>query len=233
LRNPLAVIRTNLEVAMSDPDATVDDLRQVGEVVGRTVERMSALVDDLLFYARREEPANRAGLIDVAPLVSDAAAEFRAAAESKGVQLDHVAVPGLWITADATGVRQALANLLANAVRHSPPGTSIRVAAGLEGGWVWIAVEDQGPGIAPEDQDRIWTRFWRGDRRKAREENRSGLGLTIVRQIVERHRGRVQLVSEVGRGSTFVMWFPTGEPPEPDTGPIPVVQSISEGVRVS
>jgi signal transduction histidine kinase len=233
LRNPLAVIRTNLEVAMSDPDATVDDLRQVGEVVGRTVERMSALVDDLLFYARREEPANRAGLIDVAPLVSDAAAEFRAAAESKGVQLDHVAAPGLWITADATGVRQALANLLANAVRYSPPGTSIRVAAGLEGGWVWVAVEDQGPGIPPEDQDRIWTRFWRGDRRKAREENRSGLGLTIVRQIVERHRGRVQLVSEVGRGSTFVMWFPTGEPPEPDTGPIPVVQSISEGVRVS
>src|SRR5690606_9012714 len=89
LRNPLAVIRTNLDVALSDPDATVDDLREVGELVGRTAERMSSLVDDLLYYARQEEPANRAGLIDVAPLVSDAVAEFRAAAESAGLGLDH------------------------------------------------------------------------------------------------------------------------------------------------
>jgi signal transduction histidine kinase len=230
LRNPLAVIRTNLDVALSDPHASVDDLREAGEVVSRTAERMSALVDDLLFYARREEPANRAGLIDVAPIVSDAVAEFRAAAESKGLRLDHVAVPGLWITADATGVRQALANLLANAVRVAPTGSAIRVAAGLEGGWVWVAVEDQGPGIAPEDQDRVWTRFWRGgDRRRAREEGRSGLGLTIVRQIVERHHGRVQLVSEVGRGSTFVLWFPTMEPPAPDTAPVPVVSAVPEG----
>lgn len=228
LRNPLAVIRTNLDVALSDPNATVDDLREVGELVGRTAERMSTLVDDLLYYARQEEPANRAGLIDVAPLVSDAVAEFRAAAESAGLGLDHVATPGLWINADATAVRQALANLLANAVRLAPAGTSVRVAAGAEGGWVWLAVEDQGPGIPPEDQERVWARFWRGDRRRAREEGRSGLGLTIVRQIVERHHGRVQLVSEVGKGSTFVLWFPAVEPPAPDTGPVPVV-NVTEG----
>jgi signal transduction histidine kinase len=229
LRNPLAVIRTNLDVALSDPNATVADLREVGEVVGRTAERMSALVDDLLLYARQEEPANRAGLIDVAPLVSDAVAEFRAAAESSGQRLDHVAVPGLWINADATAVRQALANLLANAVRLSPADTSIRVAAGTENGWVWIAVEDEGPGIAPEDQDRVWSRFWRGDRRRGRDDGRSGLGLTIVRQIVERHHGRAQLLSEVGRGSTFVLWFPSVEPPAPDTGPHPVVPVAAEG----
>ena len=228
LRNPLAVIHTNLDVALSDPNATTEDLREVGELVGRTAERMSTLVDDLLYYARQEEPANRAGLIDVAPLVDDAVAEFRAAAESAGLGLDHVATPGLWINADATAVRQALANLLANAVRLAPAGTSVRVAAGFEGGWVWVAVEDQGPGIPPEDQERVWARFWRGDRRRAREEGRSGLGLTIVRQIVERHHGRVQLVSEVGRGSTFVLWFPAVEPPAPDTGPVPVV-NVSEG----
>lgn len=231
LRNPLAVIRTNLDVAMTDPDATVDDFREVSEVVGRTAERMSTLVDDLLLYARQEEPANRAGLIDVAPLVHDAVAEFRAAAEGAGIRLDHVVTPGLWINADATAIRQALANLLANAVRLAPAGSAIRVAAGAEGGWVWLAVEDQGPGIAPEDQERVWARFWRGDRRRAREEGRSGLGLTIVRQIVERHHGRVQLVSEVGHGSTFVLWFPSVEPPVPDTGSVPVVD-VSEGSAV-
>jgi signal transduction histidine kinase len=231
LRNPLAVIRTNLDVVLSDPTASVDDLREAGEVVGRTAERMSTLVDDLLLYARQEEPANRAGLIDVAPLVHDAVAEFRAAADSGGIRLDHVATPGLWINADATAVRQALANLLANAVRLAPSGTAIRVAAGSEGGWVWLAVEDQGPGISPEDQERVWARFWRGDRRRAREEGRSGLGLTIVRQIVERHHGRVQLVSEVGRGSTFVLWFPAVEPPVPDTGSVPVV-NVAEPASV-
>jgi signal transduction histidine kinase len=232
LRNPLAVIRTNLDVALGDPHASAEDLRQAGEVVGRTAERMSTLVDDLLFYARREEPANRAGLIDVSPLVSDAAAEFRAAAESSGLRLDHVVTPGLWINGDATAIRQALANLLANAVRLAPIGTAVRLAAGTDNGWVWIAVEDHGPGIAPEDQARVWMRFWRGDRRRAREEGRSGLGLTIVRQIVERHHGRVQLASEVGRGSTFILWLPAAQPPTPDTVPIPVVVADDAPARV-
>ena len=226
LRSPLAVIRTNLEVALSDPDATVEDLREAGVVVGRTAERMSTLVDDLLLYARREAPASRAGLIDVAPLVSEAAADFRATAETNGLRIDCVAVPGLWVNADATAVRQALANLLANAIRHAPSETAVRLAAGSEGGWVWVAVEDHGPGIAPEDQARVWQRFWRGDRRRAREEGRSGLGLSIVRQIVARHNGRVQLVSELGKGSTFVLWLPAVEPPPPDTGPVPIVTGV-------
>jgi signal transduction histidine kinase len=232
LRNPLAVIRTNLEVALSDPDASADDLRDVGEVVGRTAERMSTLVDDLLLYARREEPANRAGLIDIAPLVVDAAAEFRAAAESSGLRLDHVATPGLWVNGDATAIRQALANLLANAVRLAPANTAVRLAAGTDNGWVWIAVEDHGPGIPVEDQDRVWTRFWRGDRRRARDDARSGLGLSIVRQIVERHHGRVQLASELGRGSTFVLWFPAAQPPTDDTDTAPIVVPADTPARV-
>ena len=227
LRNPLAVIRTNLEVVLSDPDANADDLREVGIVVRRTAERMSTLVDDLLLYARREAPASRAGLIDVASLVGEAGVDFRATAETNGLRIDCVAVPGLWVNADATGIRQALANLLANAIRHAPSGTAVRLAAGREGGWVWVAVEDHGPGIAPEDQVRVWQRFWRGDRRRAREEGRSGLGLSIVRQIVARHHGRVQLVSELGKGSTFVLWFPAVEPPPPDTGPVPILADSS------
>jgi signal transduction histidine kinase len=233
LRNPLAVIRTNLEVVLSDPDSTAEDLREVGVVVSRTAERMSTLVDDLLLYARREAPASRAGLIDLALLVSEAAADFRATAETNGLRIDHVAMPGLWINADAIGIRQALANLLANAIRHAPSDTAVRLAAGSEGGWIWVAVEDHGPGIAPEDQARVWQRFWRGDRRRAREEGRSGLGLSIVRQIVARHHGRVQLVSELGKGSTFVLWFPAVEPPPPDTGPVPIVTGTSPLTSVS
>jgi signal transduction histidine kinase len=234
LRNPLAVIRTNLDVVLADPDASADELRDVSVVVSRTAARMSTLVDDLLLYARREAPASRAGLVDVTTLAAEAATDFRATAETNGLRLDCVSMPGLWITADAVAIRQALANLLANAVRHAPSGTAVRVAAGSESGWVWVAVEDQGPGIAPEDQDKVWQRFWRGDRRRAREEGRSGLGLSIVRQIVARHHGRVQLVSQLGKGSTFVLWFPAVEPPPPDdTGPVPIVHGASPVGSVS
>ena len=212
LRNPLAVIRTNVEVAMSDPDASKEEFAELGAVVGRTAERMSTLVDDLLSYARRGEPANRAGLIDVAPIVVETAAEFRVSAEAQGIRIDYVTTPGLWVHGDGTQFRQALANLVGNALRHAPSGTAVRVAAGLQDNWVWMAVEDRGPGISPEDHEHVWQRFWRGDKRRAREEGRSGLGLSIVKSIVERHGGRVQLLSELGKGATFILWFPYTAP---------------------
>ena len=105
-------------------------------------------------------------------------------------------------------LKQALANLLANAVRLAPPSTLIQVAAGQEGSWVWMAVQDQGPGIAPEDHARVFERFYRGDPARARSEGHSGLGLTIVRQIAKGHGGSVGLRSALGAGSTFSVWLP-------------------------
>ena len=215
LRNPLAVIRTNLEVALADPDADADDLRTTGEVVGRSVERMSTLVDDLLLYARHEAPAERREALDVGAIVDEVAAEFQATASARGVELRVSAPRGLWVRADPIGLRQALANLLANAVRIVAPGTAVTASAGRREGWVWMSVQDHGPGIAAEDHQRVFQRFWRGDRRRAREEGRSGLGLTIVRQIAEAHGGQVHLESEVGVGSTFSVALPAADPVGP------------------
>ena len=102
-------------------------------------------------------------------------------------------------------MRQALANLITNAVRVAPDGSAIRLGAGAESGWVWMAVEDSGPGIAPEERERVFQRFERGD---DADYEGTGLGLTIVRQIAESHRGEVRLVSELGKGSTFTIWVP-------------------------
>src|SRR5690606_22553175 len=184
LRNPLAVIRTNLEVMLSDPDASADDLRHTLEVVQRSSERMGRLVDDLLVYARNGSLSMRHERLDVAALVHESADEFRAAAGAKGVRLVSSAASELLVDGDRHALRQALANLLANAVRLSPEGTTIRVRAGAQGPWIWMSVEDEGPGIAPEDQARVFQRFWKGDaartgERNARGEVRSGLGLTI------------------------------------------------------
>ena len=205
LRNPLAVIRTNLEVTSSDPDSGVEDYEQTCEVVGRSVERMARVVDDLVVYARHDALPQINEPVDVGRLLSGMADEFTSIVDAAGVNIEHAAPAGLWVQGDVEALRQALANLITNAVRVAPEGTAIRLAAGSESGWVWIAVEDRGPGIPPEAHDRIFQRFERGD--QASYEG-TGLGLTIVRQIAESHRGEVRLVSEVGRGATFTVWIP-------------------------
>ncbi|CAB4569817.1 unannotated protein [freshwater metagenome] len=169
LRNPLAVIRTNLEVTLSDPDASAEDLRHTAEVVERSSERMARLVDDLLVYARKGTLSLERDPVDVAQLIDEAAEEFNAPAVAAGVHLMHHADSGLWVIGDRLALRQALGNLLANAIRYSPEGSTVRLRGGLDGPWVWMAVEDQGPGIDPSDRDRVFQRFWRGNPRAGRE----------------------------------------------------------------
>ena len=228
LRNPLAVIRTNLEVTLADPDASPDDLRRTAEVVERSTERMTRLVDDLLLYARNETPAIEREPVDASTLIRDAAEEFRAPVEARGLRLEWAADPGLMVTGDGNALRQALANLLANATRLAPTGTRIRVRAGRDGPWVWMAVDDEGPGIAFEDQSAVFQRFWRGQDARAGGERRSGLGLAIVRQIAEAHGGEVKLVSAPGTGSTFALWIPAAASPTM-TAPAPIPFSSPTG----
>jgi signal transduction histidine kinase len=210
LRNPLAVIRTNLDVTLSDPDADAAELRRTGEVVQRSTERMSRLVDDLLVYARQGNLSLEREPVDLSTLVEQASDEWATTAGTKQVAIEHLAPAGLWVDGDRLALQQALANLLANAVRVSPPSTTIRVTAGREDPWVWMAVTDEGPGIAPADRDRVFQRFWRGDQRDGREAGRSGLGLTIVRQIAEAHGGQVRLASSPAGGAAFAIWLPGG-----------------------
>jgi signal transduction histidine kinase len=220
LRNPLAVIRTNLEVTLDDPGATADELRHTAQVVERSADRMRRLVDDLLLYARNETPTLEREPLDAASLVREAAEEFHAAAEARGLHLVSSAPAGLTTIGDRNALRQAVANLMANATRLAPEGSTVGVRAGREGPWVWLAVDDQGPGIAAEDQEAVFQRFWRGRRAPdAAGERRSGLGLPIVRQILEAHGGEVKLVSAPGVGSTFALWLPAadvGTPPSVD-----------------
>jgi signal transduction histidine kinase len=218
LRNPIAVIRTNVEVAVSDPHASTEDLRDTLTVVGRAAERMGVLVDDLLMYARQEAPAVRETVVDVGRLVAESVAEFSAPAEARHVRLSWSAGEGLDVHGDPVALKQALANLLANAVRLAPSDSDVRVAAGREDSWVWMAVQDQGPGIPEADQPKVFERFYRGNPAQARAEGRSGLGLTIVRQIARGHGGSVGLRSTVGVGSTFSVWLPAYSP-GPATAP--------------
>ena len=207
LRNPLAVIRANLEVALADDDASAGELRTAAELATRTAERMTHTVDDLLRYARNEQAAMERAPVDLGPLVAETADEFRSPAATRSLRVE-VAVPDVEVrvAGDRAALRQALANLLDNAVRLAPEGSTIQVGTGVDGPWAWIAVRDEGPGIPVEDQPLVFRRFWRGaDDGRPRG---SGLGLAIVDQILVAHGGAARVASEPGRGAVFSLWIP-------------------------
>lgn len=220
LRNPLATIRANLDVALADPDASAADLRQTAAVVERAAARMSRVVDDLLSFARRESRTAEPERVDAAVIGREVAAEFRAPADAAVVRLEVGIDPALWVTVDAGGLRQSLANLLANAVDLAPEVGTITVNGGRRDGWVWLSVTDDGPGIAAEDHARVFQRYWRSDHNARRRPEGSGLGLSLVRQVAEDNGGQVRLESEPGRGSRFTVWLPA-DSAEPQAPPAP------------
>jgi signal transduction histidine kinase len=225
LRNPLAIIRTNVDVALADPRADPEDLRHTITVVKRASDRMARLVDDLLALARRQEPTLEHEPVDLGDAVAEASDDFVVPAAARNIVLDRAIAPGVVVIGDRDALKRAVANLLENAVRLAPQGSRIRLATGSERDRAWIAVADEGPGIAPEDQPHVFDRFWRADKARARADGGTGLGLAIVRQIAESHGGQVRLQSKVGVGSSFVIWLPvatsgsTEPPPRPPASP--------------
>lgn len=209
LRNPLAVARTNLDLALSDPDASPAELRHSAEVARRSTERMSTLVEELLAQARSGVPDLAIDEVDLAALAGEVVEEYRASARQRRVGLELVAPNPVLARGDGPALRRAIGNLISNALKASPNGTTITVtvdAAEQGGGQATVSVADHGPGLTDEEQHLVFDRFWRG----ATSQGGSGLGLGIVRHVVERHGGDVSVASEPGLGSTFSIRLPTG-----------------------
>jgi two-component system sensor histidine kinase BaeS len=119
------------------------------------------------------------------------------------------------VEVDPTLFRQAVANLVDNAIKYTPAGGSVTLRAFQADGRQTVRVEDTGLGIAPTDQARLFERFYRARRKETLREKGTGLGLAIVKSIVEQHGGRVSLESRLGAGSAFTLEIPVGQPPRP------------------
>ncbi|WP_229074355.1 cell wall metabolism sensor histidine kinase WalK [Actinoplanes sp. DH11] len=223
LRSPLAIIRTHLDATLTEPDATTEERARAVAVVDRATTRMSRLVEDLLATARRHADALSDTGLDLTVIAREAGEE--SFLPDRPLHLRHRVTPGLPMIGDADALRRAAGNLLSNAVRLAPTGSTVTLGTGRTGSWLWLAVADQGPGIAPDDLPRVFDRFWRGaDGAGSSRDRRTGLGLAIVRQIVESHGGQVVAFSELGVGSTFVLWLPAadraGDEPAPTINPL-------------
>jgi signal transduction histidine kinase len=178
------------------------------EAVRRASERMRKLVDDLLALARLELAAGQRSEVDLAQLVHEVGDELDPLAQAHGLVIEQDAESGLSVLADRDALKRALANLLDNAFRHSPPGSPVRITAARRNGSAVLSVADHGPGLTAEEQEHVFERFWRSDSARSRESGGVGLGLAIVRRIAESHGGAVAVSSEPGDGSTFEILLP-------------------------
>ncbi|NHA66466.1 HAMP domain-containing histidine kinase [Phycicoccus sp. CMS6Z-2] len=208
LRNPVAVIEANVDAVLSREDVTAEERAHAAVVVHRATSRMTGLLEDLLATARSRSGAFADEVVDLPRLAAEAVDEYRILSADRGLVLSLALPPGPTVIGDREALARGLGNLLSNAVRLSPGGGEIVVASGSVRGWAWVAVRDEGPGIAEEDRDRVFQRFARTAGPDAAPTEGHGLGLTIARQVVEAHQGRIAVHSSPGAGATFVVWLP-------------------------
>ncbi|MFG1954477.1 sensor histidine kinase [Micromonospora sp. NPDC048830] len=210
LRTPLAAIRGYAEVARRGRDRVPPDVAHALRRVESESARMTSLVDDLLLLARLDSGRPLAvEPVDLTALVVDAVSDAHVAGPEHRWQLDlpeaELVVPG-----DAPRLHQVVANLLANARVHTPPGTTVTTRLAAVPGGVALDVADDGPGIPAELQGEVFERFARGDSSRSRAHGSTGLGLAIVAAVVEAHHGRVEVASRPGR-TVFTVRLPAAD----------------------
>ncbi|MGD8563744.1 MAG: response regulator [Desulfarculaceae bacterium] len=212
LKAPLGVVFTQINVVLRGLAGKLSEKQT--ELFNRMRDRVGGvgeMIDDLLHLAQAENKSfvQAKEMVDINPLVTEACEIMEVKARESELDLTMELDAGIpRVLADPKSVREVVVNLLSNAVRYTPGGGNITVATGSQEGYVFIAVADTGIGIAPKDQDRVFDRFFRVKSEKTRDIVGTGLGLPIVKAIMEDHRGRVLVESEPGQGSTFKALFP-------------------------
>lgn len=199
LRTPVAVIRGHAEYAQRVGEHLNAEVEHALERIIAESDRMAMLVDDLLVLARLDAGRPLAvEPLDLTRVTLDAVRDAQVAGPEHHWQLELPDEP-VTVVGDEHALHQAIANLLANAQVHTPPGTTVTVAIGSDARGTDLRVTDNGPGISAEAQTRVFERFVHGDTAARRVSSGSGLGLSIVSAIVHAHGGRVDLSSEPGR----------------------------------
>ena len=221
LRTPITRARARLEDAALHA-RTADELRAAIERATADLDGIVAVFQALLRIAEIEAGSRRSAFarLDLAPLLADVAELYGAVAEEKGVRVS-VQLPGhLPVDGDRELIQQAIANLLDNAVKFSPPGREVRLAASAMTGAVQVAVADQGPGIPPADRKRATERFYRGE--SARNTPGAGLGLALVQAVAQLHGGALAL-EDASPGLRAILTLPAPDEPPPAPRPNAVV----------
>ena len=211
LRTPLATMRGYAELYRQGAVREPADVASAMERIESESTRMTGLVEDLLTLARLgQEPETAMGEVDLTVLAADAVTDARARAPQRRISL-----VGLGQTLSPTVIqgaesrlRQVVTNLVANALKHTPEGTPVEIAVGVDATDAILEVRDHGPGVPLTERAKVFERFYRSDKARGRTGGGSGLGLAIVAAIVTQHSGRVGVADTPGGGATFVVRLP-------------------------
>jgi heavy metal sensor kinase len=213
LRTPLSVIQAESTLALGK-DRSADEYRKSLEVVSQEVDYMTTMLGNLLLMARSEagkEPFHFEK-VNLKELMIELSPSVELRAKDKGLEFDLSSLDDLTVDGDRVKLRQLFTNILDNAVRYTPVGGSVSVTFASREGFAVVNITDTGIGIAEEQLPFIFERFYRVDKARSRAEGGAGLGLGIAKHIAESHGGRIEVVSRVGKGSTFRVYLPLAEP---------------------
>ena len=211
LRTPLTALRGEIELTLlapvSDPELTRRATSQIEEI-----DRLTRLINQLLTLARAEsgEIALARERVDLAVLATNVSEQLEPVAQARHLDLECVASQPVTVTGDPGWLERCLLNLLDNAIKYTPRGGRVRVCVSREGDRARVDVRDTGIGMAPDVIPHIFERFYRGDPARSSMVEGAGLGLSLVKWIVDRHEGGIEVQSSVGRGSSVAIWLPAG-----------------------
>jgi two-component system sensor histidine kinase SenX3 len=215
LKTPVGAIALLTE-AVLDAAEDSDEVRRFGSKILRESTRLGQLVTELIALSRLQgaERLPDLNVVEVDAVVREALGRTTLSAESAKITVTTDAASGLLVEGDRTLLVTALSNLLENAVAYSTAGSPVSISRRLVEGSVEIAVTDRGIGIAEEDQQRVFERFYRADKARSRATGGTGLGLAIVKHVAANHGGSVSLWSRQGTGSTFTLRIPAHRGPD-------------------
>ncbi len=209
LRTPLTVMKGETELALRRPRAA-EDYQLVLESNLEEIDRLTRTVDELLFLSRADLGEVKMASLPVRldELIQDVHKQASVLGQEHGAQVSLGPLASATVLGDELRLRELLLNLVDNAVKYSKPGGRVEVGLAADGGWARLSVSDQGIGIAPEAQARIFDRFYRTNEARTHAKQGTGLGLAICKWIAESHKGRIEVQSEPNRGSRFTVVLP-------------------------
>ena len=208
LRTPLAVLLASAELLLADPSIENPFLRQVLEDVKSEVKKMTNLVSDLLMVARSDNNALKIKIqqLDLSEILEQVVRTMKPIAEKKNILLGGENFRKALINADEQKIKQLAIILVDNAIKYTPEGGSVLLSLeNVDNNRAIFAVMDSGIGIAAEDLDKVFERFYRVDKARSREMGGNGLGLAIAAEIVKLHDGKISVASKLGEGTKFTV----------------------------